>query len=171
MRGLVHIYCGDGKGKTTAATGLAVRARGADMRVLFAQFAKEGTSSEVEMLRKIGVEVRHDSLLRGWYRSLSPAQREEAAAEYINTITEIFSNAENWDLIVLDEIMAACNNGLVAAEWLAGLIKERPEHLEIVLTGRNPPECLLELAEYVSEIKKIRHPYENGISSRKGIER
>jgi len=170
MSGCVHIYCGNGKGKTTAATGLAVRARGNNMRVLFVQFAKAGTSGEVEMLKRIGAEVRYDNILRGWYKNLTQQQQAETAAEYKEKIATAFKEAQNWDLIIFDEIMAACSNGVVSAEYLAELIKTRPEHLEVVLTGRNPPECLIEVADYISEIKEIRHPYNKGICARKGIE-
>ena len=170
-QGLVHIYCGDGKGKTTAAVGLAVRAMGRELRTMFVQFAKAGTSGEIEPLRKLGAEILHDKELRGWYKGLSEQQRGEAAREYEEMLEKAFGKAEKLDLLVLDEVMAACGHGVISTEKLAEYIRSRPTHLEVVLTGRNPPDELLELADYVSEIAKVRHPYDKGICAREGIER
>ena len=156
-KGLVHIYCGDGKGKTTAAAGLAVRAAGAGRRVIFAQFFKNGSSSEVQMLRLLpGVEPMHCKTVSGYYsRLLGDAL---AAAR------------EGAGLLILDEAISSCNYGTVSEDALADFLAGRPAGLEVVLTGRGPSERLVALADYVTEMKKIKHPYDQGVLARKGIE-
>ena len=171
MSGLIHIYCGDGKGKTTAAVGLAVRAAGAGKRVLFAQFLKPDTSSEIGILRKIdGIEVRHCATVQGWVRDMSDPRKQTAAADYERFLEDLLREAPDYDLLVLDEAAAACRYGLISAGTLAGFLREKPETLEVVLTGRDPDSVLLETADYVTEMRKLRHPFDQGVRARKGIE-
>lgn len=173
MKGLTHIYCGDGKGKTTAAIGLAVRAAGRGRKVLIARFMKTDDSGEVEALKAIpGITVKPCEKVFGFYFRMTEAQKLEAAAYYSGLLEESWKQAveEEIDLLILDEIMASCNYKLVDEERLCGLIKEKPERLEVVMTGRNPSERLLELADYVSEIEKRKHPFDKGIGAREGIE-
>ena len=171
MNGLVHIYCGDGKGKTTAATGLAVRAAGAGKKVLFAQFLKQDTSSEIAALRRFGnVTVRHCSDVTGWVRDMTAGEREQAATVYDRFFAELAREAENYDLLVLDEAVVACGYGMLREPEILRFLDQRPESLEVVLTGRGPSEALLDRADYVTEMKKIKHPYDAGIRARAGIE-
>lgn len=170
MKGLIHIYCGNGKGKTTAAVGLAVRAAGAGKRVLFAQFLKPGTSSEIPVLRAAGVDVRHCGTVRGWARSMTGEQRTAAAVDYGAFLEELFRDAPDYDLLVLDEAAAACRWELIREERLAELLAAKPEALETVVTGRDPGPALMALADYVTEMKKVRHPYDRGIAAREGVE-
>ena len=171
MSGLIHIYCGDGKGKTTAAVGLAVRAAGAGKRVLFAQFLKTDTSSEIGVLRKIdGIEVRHCNTVRGRVRNMSAAQKKTVAEDYSRFLTELFRAAPEYDLLILDEAAAACRHGLISAGLLAEYLRNKPDALEVVLTGRDPDPELMALADYITEMKKIRHPFDRGIRARQGIE-
>ncbi len=171
MKGLVHIYCGDGKGKTTAAAGLAVRAAGAGKKVLFVQFFKDGTSSECDVLGKldnITITVCHKHY--GLFKRMSEEEKRNAAEDYGALLEKAISAAPSFDLLVLDEAVSACNHGTVSEERLAAFIETRPETLEVVLTGRSPSERLLSLADYVTEMIKIKHPFDEGVPARKGIE-
>lgn len=170
MKGLVHLYCGDGKGKTTAAVGLAVRAAGAGKRVVFAQFLKDGSSSELRVLRELPeVAVMHCQTVRGWYRRMDDGERRQAGQDYRAFLEEVLSRAEACDLLILDEAAAACRYGLIDEGTLAVFLR-REDRPETVITGREPPEALLELADYITEMKKRRHPYDRGILAREGIE-
>ncbi|MBR2716414.1 MAG: cob(I)yrinic acid a,c-diamide adenosyltransferase [Oscillospiraceae bacterium] len=171
MSGLIHIYCGNGKGKTTAAAGLALRAAGAGKRVLFAQFLKDGSSSEISVLRQLdGVTVRHCDTARGWFRTLSGREQDRARRDYNAFLEELIAEAGRFDLLVLDEAAAACRYGAVEERSLLTFLREKPEALEVVLTGREPPESLLSAADYVTEMRKIKHPFDRGIPAREGVE-
>lgn len=171
MAGLIHIYCGDGKGKTTAAVGLAVRAAGAGKRVVFAQFFKDGSSSEVGMLRVLdNVRTMHCQTIPGRFKNMNEEQKAKARADYSKLLENVLAAAENADLLVLDEAISACNNGTINEDRIKQFLRTKPEELEVVLTGRNPSGELLELADYVTEMKKMKHPFEQGIPARHGIE-
>ena len=170
--GLVHIYCGDGKGKTTASVGLAVRAAGAGKRVLFAQFFKDGSSSEIKLLRLLpGVETMHCKTAPGRYSQMDEAGRARAKADYGCLLEDALAAArEGADLLILDEAISSCNYGTICEETLAAFLETRPAGLEVVLTGRAPSERLIALADYVTEMRKLKHPYDNGVLARRGIE-
>ncbi len=171
MAGLIHVYCGGGKGKTTAAVGLTVRAAGAGRRVLFAQFLKDGSSSEIAVLRTLpNVTVRHCDTLRGWFRQMSGAEQEQAGRDYLSFLEELAAAAPDYDLLVLDEALAAGALGAIPWERLLRLAREKPPELELVLTGRECPDSLRELADYVTEMRKIKHPFDRGIRAREGVE-
>ncbi len=171
-KGCLQIYCGDGKGKTTASVGLAVRAAGTGLKVLFCQVMKDGSSGEVEMLKQLGVTYRCCTEHFGFYWNMSEEQKMEAAKAY----TAIFLDAartareEQYDLLIVDEFMSAYNHGLIDQKKALAFLMDRPEQLEVVLTGRDPGEELVKLADYVTEMRKIKHPFEQGIPARKGIE-
>lgn len=172
MKGCIHIYCGDGKGKTTAAVGLAVRAAGRGKKVLAARFLKTDDSGEVAVLNTIrGIVVQPCVKTFGFYAQMTEEQKIEAAEYYQNLLEESWEMAQDgFDLLILDEIMAACRYGLVREEWLIEKLSQKREDLEVVLTGRNPSKELTELADYISEICKVKHPYDDGLPARKGIE-
>ena len=172
MKGLVHLYCGDGKGKTTAAAGLALRASGAGRRVIFTQFFKDGSSSEIAALSRLpGVEVRFCAAKHGFFRDMDEDGRRRAAEDYSKLLRDAAREAfDGADLLVLDEAVSACNHGMISEEEVLRLLRERPEGLEVVLTGRDPSPALLEAADYVTEMKKLRHPYDRGILARRGVE-
>lgn len=171
MSGLIHLYCGDGKGKTTAALGLTLRAAGAGKQVVFTQFFKDGSSSEMEPLAALpGVRVFHADTVRGFYRNMTPSQREQAGKDYTALFRQVTQAAREADLLILDEIVSACNRGVVPEKLVTDFLREKPARLEVVLTGRNPSAALLELADYVTEMRKLRHPFDQGIGARKGIE-
>lgn len=171
MPGLIHIYCGDGKGKTTAALGLALRAAGSGRRVLLLQFFKDGKSAEFAALARVPeIEVVRQSRTFGFSWTLSEQEREEARAYYSALLEDAFQRGPEFDLLVLDEAMSACTTGMVDPARLLALLDGKPEGLEVVLTGRNPPQALLEAADYVTEMKKIKHPFDWGVAARPGIE-
>lgn len=171
MPGLIHIYCGDGKGKTTAAIGLAVRAAGAGKKVVFTQFFKDGSSSEIRVLQGVeNIQILHCNTVRGFWKRMTDAQKARASADYTQLLSDVARLAMDADLLVLDEIISACNHGTVTEVAVADFLRSKPERLEVVLTGRNPSERLLRLADYVTQMQKIKHPYDRGIAARKGIE-
>ena len=173
MKGLIHIYTGRGKGKTTAAMGLAVRCAGSGGRVLVTQMLKKGTSSEISVLRQVpGIRVFSLEKHEQFVSRMTPEEKQEAGRyhqAYFQQICEM-TGAEHWDLLVLDEIIGAVNHGFLTAGQVTAFLRSRPEELEVVMTGRDPLPELTELADYITEMKKVKHPFENGIRARKGIE-
>ncbi|MDO4173207.1 MAG: cob(I)yrinic acid a,c-diamide adenosyltransferase [Eubacteriales bacterium] len=171
-QGLIHIYCGDGKGKTTCAFGLALRCAGAGGKVRIVQFLKGGQTGEVTAIQ----HVPHVELLRAkrgtkFTFQMNAQERAQARAEHQALLDAAFTQADGLRMLVLDEIMAACSTGMVEEQHLVALLARKPEQLEIVMTGRNPSDKLLALADYITEMKKVRHPYDRGIAARTGIER
>ena len=172
-KGLIHIYYGDGKGKTSAATGLAVRAAGCGKQVLFARFLKNEESGELEILDRIPeIHVIHLERSYGFYRTLTEEEQAEVRQMYEALWQDIVRRAETdmYDVLVMDEFMAAYNYGLIGHDAAFAFLREKPARLEVVLTGRDPDEDLVELADYVSEIRKVKHPFDRGIRARRGIE-
>ena len=159
-KGFIHIYCGNGKGKTTAAIGLSIRASGSGMNVLFVQFMKSAETGELNVL----TALPRITVLRGKEKSL-------AAHNLVFREAVLSCRDGRTDLLVLDEAIGAYNRELLDREELLDFLRNKPESVEVVLTGRNPPQELLELADYVSEIQKVKHPFDKGIGARKGIEK
>lgn len=171
--GYIHIYCGDGKGKTSAALGLAVRAAGRGKRILIARFLKNEDSGEVPVLRNIpGITVVPCDREFGFVFRMNEEQKAEAAKYYQTKFEKTCQKAieEKYDVLILDEIMAACNYDMILEADLKRFLNQYRDSLEIVLTGRDPSASLLETADYISEIHMKKHPYEKGISAREGIE-
>lgn len=171
--GYVHIYCGDGKGKTSAALGLSVRAAGRGKKVLIVRFLKNEDSGEVTALRKIpGITVEPCDREFGFVFRMNEEQKTEAARYYQARFESACRKAaeENYDVLVLDEILAACSYKMVREKDVVSFLDGRSKDLEIVLTGRNPSDSLAERADYLSEIRMKKHPFEKGIPARKGIE-
>lgn len=170
--GLVHLYCGDGKGKTTAAVGLSVRARGSGLGVLFVQFLKAGNSAELDPLRQLGVQVISGQPTSKFIFQMNEEERQEARVFNRQRLAEVREGIqEGVDLLVLDEILGAIATDMVDEDVLLDFIASKPPHLELVLTGRDPSSKLLEAADYVSEVVMRKHPYETqGLAARPGIE-
>ena len=169
----VHIYCGDGKGKTTAALGLAARAAGRGKKVMIVRFLKNDDSGEVSILNNIpNILVKPCKKTYGFFFQITKNQKKEEKQYYQALFHEAWNQVieDEYDLLVLDEIMAACNYGLVSEEEVISCLCRRPFFLEVVMTGRNPSHELLEMADYISEIQKRKHPYDRGLSAREGIE-
>lgn len=168
----MHIYMGKGKGKTTAAIGLCIRASGAGMHVMLVQFLKGQETAEIIPLEKAGVKVLRDNSIKKFLPAMSTEERIECTISQRNLLQSAHRAAMSGglDLIVLDEILDAIECGLVALTDVVSLINNRSPHVEIVMTGRNAPGELLDLSHYVSEINVVKHPYNVGIKARKGIE-
>jgi cob(I)alamin adenosyltransferase len=174
-RGLAIVYTGDGKGKTTAAVGLAVRAAGNKMRVLFVQFIKGSwKSGEREVLRSLpNVEVAvtgRGFTIEGLRDPRIPMQAHQDAAAAGWALARQAIREATYDVIVLDEILGAVNANLVPIDELLDAVRTRPAQLHLVLTGRGAPAELVELADLVSEVRPIKHPYDQGIPAQRGIE-
>lgn len=171
-KGLVHIYMGKGKGKTTAAIGLCIRASGAGMHVMLVQFLKGQETAEIIPLERAGVKVLRDNTIKKFLPAMTQEERIECAISQRKLLAGAHRAAISGglDLIVLDEVLDALECGLVPLANVISLINSRSPHVEIVLTGRSAPQELLDLSHYVSEINVVKHPYEAGIKARKGIE-
>lgn len=169
---MIHLYCGDGKGKTTAAMGLALRCAGNGGRVYIYQFLKNGSSGECALLRDIeGVSVGECFPQAKFVWNMSAEEKSEAAHYYRKKFKEITELVrDGYDMVVLDELMAAVGYDFVPIGEVLDFLENRPEGLEVVMTGRNPDARIMDAADYVSEIRKIKHPYDKGIQARKGIE-
>lgn len=172
--GCTQIYCGDGKGKTTACTGLAVRASSYRMRVLFCQFLKSGTSGELSVLSSLPtVEVLSGSPVNKFSWTMNDEEKRQTLEFNNERLRTIASQMKEglYDMVILDEVLGTVNAGLVDLNEVVALVKARPERCELVLSGRDPAPELVELADYISEIRCVKHPFETrGLNARKGIE-
>ncbi|MBR4096533.1 MAG: cob(I)yrinic acid a,c-diamide adenosyltransferase [Oscillospiraceae bacterium] len=167
--GYLHIYCGDGKGKTTASLGLAMRAAGAGMKVCFVQFMKGGETAELDTLKLIpNISVHRCNKEYGFLWNMSDNEKAEITVTHNELLTTAFNSGA--DLVVLDEFNFAYSSGLMDKMLAEKLILDNKDSCEIVLTGRDPAEIFIQEADYVSEICCVKHPYEKGVTARKGIE-
>nr|WP_319512333.1 cob(I)yrinic acid a,c-diamide adenosyltransferase [uncultured Draconibacterium sp.] len=170
MKGYVHVYTGNGKGKTTAAFGLALRACGADKKVFIAQFVKGKAYSEINAIRNYLPQTEIKQYGNGYFINKKPAKADiEVAQQGLREIKELVKSGDN-DLVILDEIFIALHYKLISVEAVIELIKNKPDKLELVLTGRYAPHKIIDLADLVTEMKEIKHYYQNGVKARKGIE-
>ena len=172
LNGLVQIYTGDGKGKTTAAFGLAIRAVGHGLRVYIIQFMKgRGGYGELEGLKRLQPECQLEHFgAQGW------VHKGENMEEHIQEVRKAFMRAQEliisgeWDIVILDEIFNALWFGLIPESEVLELLNQKPPHVELVLTGRNASQAFIERADLVTEMVQRKHPYEQGIMARPGIE-
>ena len=170
---MFHIYHGDGKGKTTAAMGLAIRSAGNGNLVTIVQFLKGNATGEIEILSRIPeITVYRNEVDLGFTKYMSETEKEHCKIMHnmslLNAIEKI--NAGECDLLILDELSAAYNMELVDHNMVHTLFEMRPKELELVMTGRNPAAYFLDQADYITEMKKERHPFDKGVGARKGIE-
>lgn len=172
-RGLIHVYCGDGKGKTTAAIGLSIRALGRNYQVIFLQFLKWQETGEISALKKFDnlTVIRGEDLIHKFTWNMTAEEK----AKMVQTHNEMFRHAvslctSDKCLLIMDELIGAYDMDLIDRKMVLNYLQHKPENLEIVMTGRNPADELLEIADYVSEIKKVKHPMDQGIVAREGIE-
>lgn len=174
MQNLTHIYTGDGKGKTTAAVGLSIRCAGSGGEVLFTQFLKDNKSSELSLLQKIeNITVILCDETFGFYSRMEEETKKRAKVVYHNYLQTIIEKVrqQEYVMLVLDEIIGAYNYNLIDRKLLLEFLQGKPDGLEVVMTGRNPHKELVELADYVSEIVKVKHPFDKGVIARRGIEK
>jgi cob(I)alamin adenosyltransferase len=171
-KGLVHVFTGEGKGKTTAALGTIVRAAGHDLKILVIFFIKgESAVGEYRTLARLpNVEVKSYGLRQFILKNNEINPQEKAQAEAALAAARAAVTGGNYDLIVLDEINMAVYFKLIDAEEVLKLISDKPPRVELILTGRNADSRVIEAADLVTEMTKIKHPYDRGIKARKGIE-
>lgn len=172
--GLIHIYYGDGKGKTTTGMGLITRAAGFGLRVLLYQFMKDNKTSERKILEQVDNITIIDGLDREKF-SFRMTQEEKAAHKkfYEDRFRMVTKKAveEGYQVLFLDEIIYTISAGLLDEEPVLEFLRRKPENLEVILTGNTPDQALIDQADYVSEIRKVKHPFDAGQGARPGIER
>lgn len=171
MMGYLQVYTGDGKGKTTAAIGLALRAAGAGLSVFIAQFLKKGEYSELKALERFSDSITVEQFGLGRFIRGAPELEDiEAAAKGIQRIESILLAGEH-QVVVLDEANVAVSYGLIKLDQLLTLIEKRSDQTEIILTGRGAAPEIIECADLVTEMKAVKHYFESGVQARVGIEK
>jgi len=168
---LVQVYTGDGKGKTTAAFGLAIRAAGRGLKVYVIQFIKGGFDyGELYIVNKIP-NITLKAFGRGQFvTQLPPPKKDVQLAEEAFQLAKKIVEGGEYDIVILDEINVALSLRLISLEQVLDLIRNKPAHVELVLTGRYAPKEVIETADLVTEMKEIKHPFQKGVAPRKGIE-
>jgi cob(I)alamin adenosyltransferase len=166
---MIHIYSGDGKGKTTAALGLAIRAAGREKKVVIVQFMKGFDTGELRSLALIpNITVLRNKKRYGFFNKVEAQTQSLIIADNNSSLAEALDLP--CDLLILDEVFSAYSLGALDRNIIDGLVADKTEKRELVLTGRNPPQHIIDAADYVSEIRKIKHPYDLGVKAREGIE-
>lgn len=173
-KGLIQVYTGDGKGKTTAAIGQGIRAYGNGLKVIMVQFLKSGYTGELKVFEGLGENFKlcRFEKKRDFIWNLSEAEIEEVKKEIrvgFEFVKEVISKGE-CDVLIIDEMMGVLSNGFITVDELKEQLLNKKSNMEIVLTGRNVPAEIVEVADLVTEMKLIKHPFEKGIGARKGIE-
>ena len=171
MKGYIQVYTGDGKGKTTAALGLSLRAAGAGLQVYIAQFLKKGDYSEIKALKKLSGAITIEQFGLGRFIKNRPTEEEiRAARDGLEKIKKMMASGK-YDIIIVEEgnVAAAC--GLFSIQDLIDLIDTKPEPVELVITGRNAAQEVIQKADLVTEMKSIRHYFDKGVVARVGIEK
>jgi cob(I)alamin adenosyltransferase len=172
-KGLIHVYTGNGKGKSTAAIGQAARAVGHGFKVGFVSFFKDPEAfgyGEYKSLEKLWIKTFHFAKKHPhFYKDLNIDDVCQDCSEGLEFIKELFQDP-SWDMLILDEINIAVRDGFLKEEDVLFLLEAKPEKLELVLTGRGATEKIIQKADLVSEVREVKHPYSQGIKSREGIE-
>jgi cob(I)alamin adenosyltransferase len=170
MPGYIHIYTGNGKGKTTAALGLALRSAGADKKVFIAQFVKGMHYAELDALKRFEPEIALKQYGRDCFIRHEPEAEDMAQAKQgLEEVAEKIRSGK-YDIVILDEACIALHYKLFSLDEFMNVITSRPEPMEIVITGRYAPPELIEMADLVTEMKEVKHYYQKGVEARKGIE-
>lgn len=172
-KGLVIIYTGEGKGKTTAALGLVLRAVGYKRKCLIVQFGKIWFTGEVEGIKKLAPFVKFIQGGKGFVKILgdkSPLKEHKKAAREAFNILYNEVTGDKWDVVIADEIVGAVSSSLLPESLVVKLIKDKSESLDLVLTGHHAPKKLIEMADLVTEMNSVKHPYHKGILAKKGID-
>jgi len=170
MRGYVQVYTGAGKGKTTAALGLAIRAAGAGLRVFIAQFMKGRHTSELDALQRLSDLITVSQFGLGRFVIGEPSQADlEAARKGLAEVKQVVVSGE-YQVVILDEANVATHLKLISVAELLSVIEAKPDNLELVITGRNADPRLIERADLVTEMIEVKHYYQKGVDARVGIE-
>jgi cob(I)alamin adenosyltransferase len=171
MKGFIQVYTGDGKGKTTAALGLALRAAGAGLNVYIAQFVKGMKYSELNALEKLSDHIALKQYGRGCFITGTPEKEDiRMAQEGLKEVREIMLSGR-YQVVVLDEANIATHLNLFSVQDLLALVRSKPDDVELVITGRYADPKIVETADLVTEMKEIKHYYKNGVLARDGIEK
>ncbi len=171
MKGYVQVYTGDGKGKTTAAIGLSIRAAGAGLKVYITQFIKMGDYSEIKALKKFSDLITVEQFGLGRFIKGKPSEEDiEAARAGIEKVKSLMAS-QDYDIIILEEANVAAKYGLISVNDLLDMISSKPENMELVITGRWADPEVVEKADLVTEMKEIKHYFRKGVAARKGIEK
>ena len=171
MKGYVQIYTGDGKGKTTAALGLALRSAGAGFKVFMAQFIKNSDYSEIKALDRFSDLITVKQYGLGRFIKRGPSDKDRAMAQKGISEIEAIMTLGDVSMVILDEVNVALKLGLISIETLMNLMDLRPSHVELVLTGRGADPALLEKADLITEMTCVRHYFTKGVPARRGIEK
>lgn len=171
MKGYLQVYTGNGKGKTTAALGLAVRAAGAGLRVYIAQFIKQGDYSEIKALQRFEDRITIRQYGLGRFIRGKPGKKDVASAANGLQVARKEMLSGDYDVVILEEANVAVTCGLFSIQALLEVVTGRPESVELVITGRGAAAELIDIADLVTEMKEIKHYYNNGVTARIGIEK
>ena len=171
MKGYVQVYTGNGKGKTTAALGLAVRAAGAGLKVFIIQFMKMGDYSEIKALKRFSDLITVEQYGLGRFVKGKPSPEDiEAGKKGLERARSVISAGEH-DMLIIEEGNVATMCDLFSADDLLDIIDLKPDHMELIITGRGADQKILDRADLVTEMKEIKHYYQNGVQARVGIEK
>ena len=171
MRGYVHVYTGDGKGKTTAAIGLAIRAAGAGLKVYIAQFIKMGDYSEIKALKRFSDLITIEQYGLGRFLDKTPSKEDVAIARKgLEMVRNVMASGKV-NMVIMEEANVAANFGLFSVQEIVQLIVNKPKEIELVFTGRGASSQVIEVADLVTEMKMVKHYYEKGVQARVGIEK
>lgn len=169
-KGYVQVYTGDGKGKTTAALGLALRAAGAGLSVYIAQFLKKGDYSELKALERFSDQITIEQFGAGGYIVGDPKPEDLAAGQKALTAIRAALKSGAYDIVIMEEAGVAEKFNIISADDILEIIAARPENVELVITGRGVSAKVMDAADLVTEMKEIRHYYQKGVLARPGIE-
>ena len=173
QKGLIYVYYGYGKGKTTAALGLALRAAGCGKKVVIVQFLKGTNTGELNCLNRLpNITVLRGTAAKGFVNDMTPEQLEKTKQMQDSNLIKALDIVGSGccDLLILDEALDAYQLGLLNAGLFLDLVSNKPEALALAITGHKPDDAVISRADYVTEMVKIKHPYDNGIKARKGVE-
>jgi cob(I)alamin adenosyltransferase len=171
MKGYIQVYTGNGKGKTTAALGLAIRAAGAGLKVFIAQFIKMGEYSEIKALKRFNDLITLEQFGKGRFIKGKPSASDiKAARKGVEKIKAVFMSGQ-YKMVILEEANVACTVGLLSVENILEIMAEKPEDMELVITGRSADSRIIEKADLVTEMKEIKHYFQKGVKARIGIEK
>lgn len=171
MRGYIHVYTGVGKGKTTAALGLTLRAAGAGLKVYIAQFIKSGNYSEINALQRFTDLVTLEQFGQGRFTKGKPTAEDIEVARNGLLRAKAKLSSGQYSLVILDELNVAISYEIFAVDDILEIIDQKPDHTELVITGRNAAPEIVERADLVSEIQAIKHYFQKGVKARIGIEK
>lgn len=173
-KGYVQVYTGNGKGKTTAALGLGLRAVGSGLKVIMVQFLKGSSTGELESVKALDgkFEILRIGEQKKFSWQMTEEEKEELRAQIESELPKIIQilKLQVCDILILDEILGTLSSGMISLENVLSILDLKPKTMELVLTGRNAPQEIIDRADLVTEMKPIKHYYDKGVKSRKGIE-